>query len=80
MNGKTKVVEAFAAIDSSGKWIVYGFEEMKTIAHLHETGVTEDLEEPMAFYRIRAVLEIPEISEAPLIAGGVERVCEPQEE
>ena len=57
---KTIVAHALAAIDGNGKWIIYGFKDMATVAHLHETGVTEDLAEPMAFYRIKVPLEIPD--------------------
>ena len=73
---KTKIVEAMAAIDRNGKWIVYGFEELKTVDHLHETGVTEDLAEPMAFYRVRIILEVPELLEVQHIAGAAVPVSE----
>lgn len=71
---RTKIVEALAAVDRNGKWIVYGFEALKTIDHLHETGITEDLTEPMAFFRIRAILEIPGEIEVQNIFGAVEKL------
>ena len=74
---QTKLVHALIAIDHTGKWIVYGFEDLKTITHLHETGVTEELQDPLVVYRIKLPVEVPnslEVNE--LQVAHVERISE----
>ena len=72
----SKVVEAMAAIDHNGKWIICGFDDLETVAHLHETGMTKDLEEPMAFFRVRAMLFLPDALEIATVAGATIAVSE----
>ena len=66
---KAKTVEAMAAIDHTGKWIIYGFEGLETVDGLHETSVTEDLEEPIAYCKVRVMLYLPDVPELPTVAG-----------
>lgn len=67
---KAKVVEAIAAIDHTGKWIIYGFDGLNTVPHFHETGVTEDLDEPISYCKVRVTLFQPdEAHSMPTVAG-----------
>lgn len=70
----TKKVHALAAIDVNGKWIVYGFDGLQTVNDLHETAVTDDLVEPMAFFRLTAELIIPEQLSVREVQAKVEKV------
>lgn len=77
---QTKLVHALVAIDHKGKWIVYGFEDLETIEDLYETGVTEDLDDPLVVYRIKLPVEVPNCLEVnELQVAHVERVADPSE-
>lgn len=54
-----KKISVLVAIDSTGKWVAYGFDELNDVGDLHQTGVTDDLEEPIAYYRMQGAVEIP---------------------
>lgn len=68
---KSKVVEAIAAIDHTGKWVIYGFEGLETVGALHETSVTDELEDPIAYCKVRVTLYLPGEQEIPTVAGAV---------
>lgn len=65
----SKTVEAIAAIDHTGKWIIYGFEGLDTVDDLHETSVTENLQDPIAYCKVRVTLHLPAAAEIPTVAG-----------
>ena len=67
--GRAKVVEAMAAIDHTGQWIIYGFEGLDTIEALHETSVTEYLQDPIAYCKVRVMLYLPTEPKLPTVAG-----------
>lgn len=70
----TKKVHAIAAIDADGNWIIYGFAEMESVGDLHQSGVTEELADPVAYYRITAELVVPEPSALEEVEAKVEKV------